>query len=74
MELRHLLSAALVGATVTLSLAHPAKAAASKIFRLNHGAIPAPVPFSPAGPGDKLQYYGGRVLSNVKIVGVSAGA
>lgn len=49
---------------------------APNVFRLENGVIPiAPLgPTGPFGPMDKLQYYGGRVISNVKIVGVAWGS
>jgi hypothetical protein len=32
--------------------------------------VPTELPFAPTGPNDKLQYYGGHVLSNVEVVAV----
>jgi MYXO-CTERM domain-containing protein len=69
MALRHLLSVAVAG-SVVFGLVDSAKASMpQKIFRLDHGAIP----LGPFAPG-QLVYYGGRVLSNVKIVSVSWGS
>jgi hypothetical protein len=65
------LAAALVcGSTTAMASEGP------HIFRLENGLIPtAPLkPSGPFGPNDKLQYYGGRVLSNVKVVAVAWGS
>ncbi len=43
----------------------------SFVFRLDHGAIPSGPPTFPIAPNDKLKYYGGPVISNVKIVEVA---
>lgn len=54
-------------------LSNVATATPHRVFKLEGGALPI-APLAPAAPGDKLQYYGGRVLSNTNVVSVAWGS
>ena len=67
------LGIAFAGALICASSVASASDRTPHVFRLEQGELPR-APLKPFGPMDKLQYYGGRVISNVKVVAVAWGS